>query len=169
MHAHTHLTHTHTQPPPQPHQGIAGQPSGRQVLIPTPTPPPQVMYQQPVPATGHVGVRPPMYPHLPAGVLPPNLQQQLLFQQMQTYGQMRQQAHVYGGAPPQQINLQLQQPTMQMQPLPVQQSYTRKLRGRNAIRIINPDTGDEVKVDSGASEPPQVPTPLTTSIVSATS
>ena len=100
-----------------------------------------------------------MYPHLP-GVLPPNLQQQLLFQQMQqTYGQMQQQAQVYGGAPPQQINLQLQQPTMQMQPLPVQQSYTRKPRGRNAIRIINPDTGDEVKVDSGASEPPQVPTP----------
>ena len=100
-----------------------------------------------------------MYPHLP-GVLPPNLQQQLLFQQMQqTYGQMQQQAQVYGGAPPQQINLQLQQPTMQMQPLPVQQSYTRKPRGRNAIRIINPDTGDETKVDSGASEPPQVPTP----------
>ena len=112
-----------------------------------------------------------MYPHLPAGVLPPNLQQQLLFQQMQTY---EQQAQVYGGAPPQQINLQLQQPTMQMQPLPVQQSYTRKPRGRNAIRIINPDTGDEV--ESGASEPPQVPTPpvvatpaLTTSSVGVSS
>ena len=90
-----------------------------------------------------------MYPHLPAGVLPPNLQQQLLFQQtQQTYGQMQQQAQVYGGAPPQQINLQLQQPTMQMQPVPVQQPYTRKPRGRNAIRVINPDTGNEILTSS---------------------
>jgi len=158
-HAHMHIhTYTLTQPPPQPHQGIPGQTGGRQVLIPTPTPPHQVMYPQPVPTAGQVGVRPPMYPHLAAGVLPPNLPQQLLFQQMQGYGQMQQPAPTYGGVPPQSINLQLQQPTMQMQPLPVQQSYTRKPRDK-AIRIINPDTGNEVKVDSGSGEAPQVPTP----------
>ena len=57
----------------------------------------------------------------------------------------------------------------------MQQSYTRKPRGK-AIRIINPDTGDEVKVDSGSGEAPQVPTPpvtvtpaLTTSSVGAPS
>ena len=98
-----------------------------------------------------------MYPHLPTGVLPPNLQQQLIFQQMQGYGQM-QPAPAYGGVPPQSINLQLQQPTMQMQPPHVQQSYTRKRRGKGAIRtcIINPATGDEIIVDSGSGEAPQV-------------
>jgi len=120
------------------------------------------MYPQPVPTTGQVGVRPPIYPHLATGVLPPNLQQQLIFQQMQDCGQMQQPAPAYGGVPRQPINLQLQKPTMQMQPLPVQQPYTRKPRGRNAIRIINPDTGNEVKVDSGSSEAPQVPTPPVT-------
>lgn len=40
--------------------------------IPTPTPPLQFMYPQPVPATGQVGVRPAMHP-----------------QQMQSYGQMQ--------------------------------------------------------------------------------
>ena len=145
---------THTQPPPQPHQGIPGQTGGRQVLISTPTPPPQVMYPQPVHTTGQVGIRPPMYPHLATGILPPNL----FLQEMQSYGQMQQPPQTYGGTPPQQINLQLQQPTMQIQPLPLQCPYTRKLRGRNTIRIINPDTGDEVKVDSGSSEAPQAPT-----------
>jgi len=57
-------------------------------------------------------------------------------------------------------NQQNTQPTMQMQPPPVQQPYTCKPRGRNAILIINPDPGDEVKVDSGSSEAPQSPTPL---------
>ena len=164
--------YTHTQPPPQPHQGIPGQTGGRQVLIPTPTPPPQVKYpQQPVPTTGQVGVRPPMYPHLKAGVLPPNLQQQLIFQQMQGYGQMQQPPQAFGGVSPQPINLQLQQPTMQMQPPPVQQQYTHK-RGK-AIRLITPDTGNEVKVDGSSGEAPQVPvgtTPaLTTSSVGAPS
>jgi len=51
---------------------------------------------------------------------------------------------------------------MQMQPPPVQRPYTRKPRGRNAIPIINPDTGDEVKVDSGSGEAPQVPSPPVT-------
>ena len=50
---------------------------------------------------------------------------------------------------------------MQMQPPPVQQPYTHKPRGK-AIRIINPDTGDEVKVDSGSGEAPQVPSPPVT-------
>jgi len=63
---------------------------------------------------------------------------------MQGYGQMQQPPQAFGGIPPQSINLQLQQPTMQMQPPPVQQPYTRKPRGSRMIHIINPDTGDEV-------------------------
>ena len=50
----------------------------------------------------------------------------------------------YGGTPPKQINLQ---------------PYTLKPRRRNAIPIINPDTGDEVKVNSGYGEAQQISNP----------
>ena len=92
--------------------------------------------------------------------LPPHMPQQMLFQQMQNY-QLQQPGQNFGAAPPQQINLQLQQP-MQMPP-PTQPAYTRKTgRGKNAIRIINPETGAEVKVDTGSNESPQPSRPLLT-------
>ena len=48
-------------------------------------------------------------------------------------------------------------------PPPTQPSYTRKTgRGKNAIRIINPETGAEVKVDAGSNESPQPSRPLLT-------
>ena len=99
--------------------------------------------------------------------LPPHMPQQMLFPHMQNYGQIQQPGQGYGAGPPQQINLQLQQPTMQLSP-PTQTPYTRKTgRGKNAIRIINPETGAEVKVDAGSNESPQpsrsqlTPTPVT--------
>ena len=152
------------QPPPQP-QPIPTQAGGRQVLIPTPTPPPHsqpLLFPQHVPSTGQVGMRPPVgYPHMAVPGLPPQMPQQMLFQQMQNY-QFQQPGQNFGAAPPQQINLQLQQPTLQMPP-PTQPSYTRKTgRGKNAIRIINPETGAEVKVDAGSNESPQPSRPLLT-------
>ena len=101
-------------------------------------------------------MRPPIgYPHIPG--LPPHMPQQMLFPHMQNYGQIQQPGQAFGAAPPQQINLQLQQPTMQISP-PTQSTYTRKTgRGKNAIRIINPETGAEVKVDAGSNESPQPP------------
>ena len=48
-------------------------------------------------------------------------------------------------------------------PPPTQSTYTRKTgRGKNAIRIINPETGAEVKVDAGSNESPQPSRPLLT-------
>lgn len=50
----------------------------------------------------------------------------------------------YGGTPPKHINLQ---------------PYTLKSRRKNAIPIINLDTGDEVKVNSGYGEAQQISNP----------
>jgi len=60
---------------------------------------------------------------------------------MSVGGAPLQQVQEYGGTTPKQINLQ---------------PYTLKPRRRNAIPIINLDTGDEVKVNSGSGEAQQI-------------
>ena len=91
---------------------------------------------------------PPLYPFTPT-----TLQQQLFAQQMQNCCPVKQPVPAYGyHCPPQQINLQLPQPTM---PTPHPTS-------RNRVRIVNPDTGAEVKLENTRRAPSQVSKPVVT-------
>ena len=91
---------------------------------------------------------PPLYPFTPT-----TLQQQLFAQQMQNCCPVKQPVPAYGyHCPPQQINLQLPQPMM---PTP-------RPTSRNRVRIVNPDTGAEVKLENTRRAPSQVSKPVVT-------